>query len=485
MVNSIYCSNEKIQIVTGNTTKNNINVNSYKEIVLPEGTLLNGVILDSETMKIRLEEELKNSAIQDREINLVLDSTSILTKMIKVPSLSSEDVYKIIKMEFETARNKEEFVYDYHVINQKNPDGGATIFACAVAKTFAQAYVNLFKSIGYRVISIDIVQSAVIKLVENFDLFKDETCTLIINDGSNIILNLFVNGVYMLSTRYRLLEELGSTESINEILGRISVHTQFIATQKLEYKISKIYFCGNYGEGVDISSSLKNVLDIDSSNLAFGNILNNSDNKNICEYIYAVGNIISLKKKSINLIKQLSVDHEKKEKQKKFRMVVFPIVGLVVVFIGIYLTIFISKMLIDNKIDTLNSYISDSQNLEKYNEYLSYKQQSNNYTKILTELENQDIMMTNYPDLGSGFFGIVEQCASGLMTINQMSYRISEEGIFSLEITGVADNVPNIVNFIGNLENNNIVYQNNGYYLTGSVYEFSVICILEPKTTQE
>ena len=80
----------------------------------------------------------------------------------------------------------------------------------------------------------------------------------------------------------------------------------------------------------------------------------------------------------------------------------------------------------------------------------------------------------------------IETCASGLITLNEMTYTISEEdGTFLLELTGVSDNVNNIVSFIGNLENQEITYKNNGYYLAGDKYEFSVICILESDIVQK
>lgn len=486
MVNSIYCSNEKIQVVVGSPNKNNINISNCKEIVLPEGTLLNGVILDADTLKNKLIDELQGTGIQGKELKLVIDSTSILTKMIRVPNLSAKIVYNIIKMEFEPARNREEFVYDYHVINSKNPEGGATIFACAVAKSFVESYKEIFNSAGFKVNSIDIIQSAVIKLVENFELFKNETCTLIINDGNSIVLNLFVNGMYMLSTRYRLVETLGTSESVNEILGRISVHTQFIATQKLEYKISKIYFCGDYGEEIDITTSLKNVLDINSEKLDLGSKMSFFKDLHVYNYIYSIGNMINTKNKSINLEKQIAINYEKKQAQKKKNLLMLPIAILLILILGVYLAFLIPKTYLENKTDTLNQYISDSQTQEDYNKYLVYSKENSNYLKILNELEKQDEMLTYFPDLSSDFFTKINASASGLITTSQLTYGVNaEDNTVTLELIGVAPTVSNIVEFIGNLEENGIKYRNNGYNLSGTIYEFSVICELEAVINQK
>lgn len=244
MITSVFFSNENVQIVTGKCSGKKITVCDYLVAPLPDNCIINGVITNDFALKKLISALWGKRSVKTSAASLVIDSSSILTKTLTLPSVKNATMQKIIRGEFAEVENYETLLYDYFVLNPKNEGGGATVLSCAADRTFLQAYIEMFESQKIKVDSIDIAINCEIKLMNRISLMHDKTAIVAVLDKNTLVLSLFVNGTYRFISRSRLFEDRGTPGALDEISRAISSLIQFNSSEKSGYTISDIFFCG-------------------------------------------------------------------------------------------------------------------------------------------------------------------------------------------------------------------------------------------------
>lgn len=126
----------------------------YGEVIIPEGCLSNGAIVD----KARFVSFLKKTrnAYKLDSINLVLDSAQIQT--FSVSSKGAVPLYIREAVEKEFGLPAKDIVYEYKAIG--GTEEMTTMQVTAIAKSASQDFLNAFKSAGITVLSIESVGHA-------------------------------------------------------------------------------------------------------------------------------------------------------------------------------------------------------------------------------------------------------------------------------------------------------------------------------------
>ena len=83
MITSVYISNEKIQVLTGEgDKKGRLDVKACMYATLPEKAMTNGVINDEIGVKEAIQKVWDKYNLPKRDVHLVIDSGTILNKKI-------------------------------------------------------------------------------------------------------------------------------------------------------------------------------------------------------------------------------------------------------------------------------------------------------------------------------------------------------------------------------------------------------------------
>lgn len=246
MTVSVYLSNESIVVVSGKALKSIIKVNSFVTIPLPEGTLINGMIINDELIRSYLIKLRIKGILPKKNVRLVIDRSSVLVKFLKIPKMKENHVIKLIENTFSgAAQARNELVYDYSVIDAAETKGdGNKILGCAIEESFVEDYINLFKSAGAKLASIDIGLNSILKFHNYCNKYKNKTFVLSFVDADNIFSMLFINGKYSFSNRFRLIKKRGTAESFVEFGNFLSSIVQFNKTQKDNQDIELALYCG-------------------------------------------------------------------------------------------------------------------------------------------------------------------------------------------------------------------------------------------------
>jgi len=238
----VYFSNDGIQVLQGSIKKGHLNISHFKTLPVEAGALINGVITNEDLVKEAIAGAQKENPQLFKNMKLVIDSSLIATKTIEVPQLKPRELAALAAVEFEdNAGNYDELVVDY-----ANMPGvaGNSIFCCGVEKRVLESYITLFASLKIQIQSIDVGLNTLIQYVLATRDFKGMTFALNIVDGKNLVSLLFENGLYIFSTRSRLLAESGTEALADELSGKLSSLIQFSKSQKSEHTLNMSLYAG-------------------------------------------------------------------------------------------------------------------------------------------------------------------------------------------------------------------------------------------------
>ena len=260
MKNIIYLSNTSAQLVSGVCNgSNQIDISDFQDYQLPEGTMLDGAIMDEDALK---------------------------------------DVLRIInKEEIDSLENGEhDLIYDYTILKDKLVDKpGIEILCCAMKKQMIEDYLNIFDDVGIEITAIDISLNAIDKLIEDIIRLSQRNFVIAVINGNDIALYLFEEGKYVFSNRSRLFSERGSSSFTMEVSNILIKFKQFIKTADYNQNIERVYFCGldDYEEKM-LFEVVSDSVDIRAMRLANSNTIYYSGNSKeflLHKYVYAIGSL--------------------------------------------------------------------------------------------------------------------------------------------------------------------------------------------------
>lgn len=295
MTTSLYISNGSVDIVEGISSKKSITVKRAINKELEDGTIINGSIIEENAIKDVIKEIYDENKTLSKKIKLVVDSSSIYTKLLTVPSLSDNKLQEIVKENFKELEDYENLIYDYMTIDLSDKTKGITILACAVERDFIKSYVNIFKELKIDIKSINISLACGISLLSMFTQLNGKNYVVSTLDKNSLTNILFIDGIYTYQNRVRLVEERGTDKSIIEIINTISSLIQFNKSERgTDKPIEEMFFCGLIDNEKGILDEIKHSLSIDASELETDkNIKFNGNEK--CDaknHFYTIGNLI-------------------------------------------------------------------------------------------------------------------------------------------------------------------------------------------------
>lgn len=285
---SIYISNEVIQSATMMISGTSVNITDIKETVSGEGCIINGIITDINSLSKNLS-VIKPSS---KNIKLVVDSSSVITRLIEAPPIKNRKKLMLFLYDsFHDIENYENMLLDYMIFEEKTSSGHLLILAVLAEKDFIAQYIELFNLAGMKIKSIDTALSCIIKYAFSIENLKGKTYVLAVADGNTMLFLLFIKGQYKFSKRIRIISE--NYEDISQELLRAMLNIiEFNKSEKNGEIITDFYFGGIKEKYPDIYNILSENADIKVSSVPEPSAIKNISGKTLEKFIYIVGNIL-------------------------------------------------------------------------------------------------------------------------------------------------------------------------------------------------
>jgi Tfp pilus assembly PilM family ATPase len=237
--------------------KERIHVEDFRQVPLPDGAMINGIITDVGIMTdfldtIAKEYGIYNETVTDNPVlnnktSIVVQASNIQTKIIEVPPVDERQVREFIRREFTQYENIDEQpsdLFDYTILNNIGPDGGVEILAASAGREMIEDYRNALVGANYNVDQIGIGIEALIKLVSLIPELLGKTYLLVQTEHSRQTITMFLDGTFRIFNGYRLTSEYGTDAWVSEIGHNLSSMLQFNRAQRGQSELSVAYFAG-------------------------------------------------------------------------------------------------------------------------------------------------------------------------------------------------------------------------------------------------
>jgi hypothetical protein len=244
---SLYVSNKRIQLVYGQVKGSHVEVAESTEVAMPPQAFLNGIVTDETAFRGAIEKIVTQSARPDlKDVRITIGSSPGILKTKEIPRIKPRLVWKWLEGEFTDeigeGESMEDYLTDYSILD-KGEEGDLALIA-AVPRELIGQYIRIFDELNITISCIDSGMSSMIKMIHWLPATENKTVMALDIDGSLLTGTLFVNGVYRMYSRSRLLSDPDSESEAAEISQMESRMIQFNYTEKNPDPIEFLYLLG-------------------------------------------------------------------------------------------------------------------------------------------------------------------------------------------------------------------------------------------------
>lgn len=462
----LYMNNDKIRIISVKRKRERHFIRKQINRELEPGSIVNGVIINKESVLAELipyRKKLRNAIV-------VINSSNIFVKKLDFPNLTKKQLHIVIKSEFYLT-DESTVLYDKNIYNEK---GVNTTVCCSAPVELVGNYAQLFKEAKIKPKKIDIAQNAVIKLIKTKPGLKSKTFVLNVIEGNNLVSFLFDKGEYVLTNRSGILEDKDTEEYIHQLYTKLSSVIQFNRSEKSENEIEKSYYVGlSEGEIVRLQEYTEeqgSAAAIES----FEAIVPSDFLKDDCFYPYA-GTHES--KDDMNLLNVYN-EWRKQSAQKNKKLKTSVLVYLLVLFLvfGSFFHFKLSNYILGMENRRISEYIGGEGINKRIQDVLQQIKMTREADATLTEVQDVNKTSKKTKGINGAKLQRVLLEAQKSVVIESIEYDSNRN---EMTIIGFGQNEGSSSLFIANLKSTQL-FQNveySGYALNNiNEYTFRVVC---------
>jgi len=444
----VYLSNLQVQIVVGTAKKNNISIKQVYTLDAPEGSIINGMIMDVEAFTEFLRDTWEEKHLPKKDVVLVANSNKFVGRTIEMPILDDNRTYDYISREY-ADMGRDDFNFSF--IHVKKLEGKRRkLYAEGVSPEMIQDYVDLFASIDIKLSAIYSGESSLITFTKQ-TLAKDyKDFVLIVADAITLTTILWIDGTFYYYNMARCFHEPGTSEYASDIARSLSQLTQFMKANQIEAKLEGIFIAGVDREDESLYKAAIMDLGIETPIKIYSfDAGRNNANANLQNYLRPISGLF-LSERTQNFLVQYAKLGKKKKAQKNAELVKRAIIvgAVLVAMVAILITCVVIRNVHKSKLDKLNAINEDVERqilLMDYDRYVSRNRYLNSQYKAIHDIEEN---ISTYPTGNSNVLAVFDKCSKGYATITHDSFD-AESGIIT--ITAMSAEVENINKFIKNL----------------------------------
>ena len=250
---NVFLSNSSIQVALGEPSGKKVKIKELYADAIPDGTLLNGTVINENALQDTIQETWKKHAIKEKNVDLVINSPNLLARRIEMPVMKGSKALRYVDNEVDEkdfARFTDPILGWYPIGKKKNTQ--LAIWEMA-DKEFLETYIRIFEAAGIKLNSIHAGINLAVNMIQT--QVGSKTVVYMILDGMNLTTILFAKGAYFNNLNTRVYSIPGTSEFSAEIRNAISSIRQFATAQHIEEAITNIYIAGLNTEDMNLLKS--------------------------------------------------------------------------------------------------------------------------------------------------------------------------------------------------------------------------------------
>ena len=489
----VFLSNINLQVAVGNPSATGVKVTKLFSAPLPEGAVLNGVVMDQDLLTQAIKTAWELNKLPKQEITLIINSPQLRATRLDAPIASEHKTTDYIRREIsQTDYGRFQKPVTGWYIVKKNSKAKTTSLIAETAETeFVNKYVEIFDKVGLKLKSI---HNGVQLATEFFSRqVAGKTVIYMILDGNSLVTIFFAEGKYYYDSTLRVFAQPGTPEFAREIYNSISSIRQFISAQHLNQTVKDVIFAGVTQQ--QVNTLVNDILNIDSQvDISMATPPSGTsiakESGSFPFYVYPISGLKKVDEK-LSILKASKENAKQAASSNSVIKMMIPFVALLVIALVVFVGLQVVKQQRKDELNDIKKYNSDPEVLAQVAEYDAMHDHMEEIGSIQggVDMLNQDL--DSYPIADSSINELILQAArSNNVDVTFQTYD-ADTGVFSIMTS--SETVENINRFIADLLNMD-VFENvdyTGYTLNddGTSYNINVVCYLSspdiPEETEE
>jgi type IV pilus assembly protein PilM len=227
-------------------------LNSFSEIPLPKGVIVDGILADAVTLSAKIKEIFKISKCGRKGIVTSLAGNSVIIKKVTLEQMNEEELRDLIRDEagkYLPFESMDDVNYDFQILGENNYNPNQMdIIIVAAKKEIINSYLEAATAAGQNVEIIDVAPFVLETLYGANYEFDNEDIVVLINIGASTTGINVVKGGMSVFTRDFALAGNSITESLQE---KHKVSFEEAEILKIEGLPN-----GSEGENLDLKNSI-------------------------------------------------------------------------------------------------------------------------------------------------------------------------------------------------------------------------------------
>ena len=485
----VFLSNTNIQIASGSPSGDGVKVSKLISAPLPEGAVLNGVVMDQERVIESLKIAWQSNKLPKSEVTLIINSPQLRANRVDAPMLADKKTTDFIERETKDSEygRFQNPVTGWYVVNKDNKSKTQNVVYETAEIAFVNKYVEIFASAGLK---LKTIHNGVQLATEYFTKqASGKTVLYMILDGKSLVTIFFAEGKYYYDSTSRVFAQPGTPEFAREIYSSISSIRQFISAQHLTETVKDILFSGlSYSHVNQLANDILNIdsaADISIVQPPQGTTIG-GDQSQFPFFVYPIAGLRKIDER-LPILKNVKQSEKKKAEGNGLKKLIIPFACIIGGVVLVYGASFAYKTVKESELKTLQQYTNNPSIKAQIAEYDEMYNNMADMGKIQggVDLLQQDLDSYPIPDSTINQH-ILDAARKHDVEVEFNSYSAST-GIFN--ITAYSPEVDDINLFIADLMSMDI-FENvdyTGYSLSkgGTRWQINVVCTLAAREPVE
>ncbi len=478
----VFLSNTNLQVAVGNATATGVKITKLFSAPLPEGAVLNGVVMDQDLVTQTVKTAWDLNKLPKSEITLIINSPQLRASRVDVPITSDKKTTEFIARETSDSDygRFQKPVTGWYVVSKNSKAKTRHVIYETAETDFVEKYVEIFDKVGLKLKSL---HNGVQLATEFFTRqVAGKNVIYMILDGNSLVTIFFAEGKYYYDSTSRVFAQPGTPEFAREIYASVSSIRQFISAQHLNITVNDVIFAGM--SQTNVNALVNDILNIDSQvDISMATPPNgtsiSSEQSSYPFYIYPISGIRKIDEK-LPILKATKVTEKEKKAASGVGKVIIPFAVLLGIAIIVFAGLLYVKSSLEHELKKIKDYNSSSDTLEQVAEYDAMYDSMADIGTIQGGVDMLERDLDSYPIADSSINRMILTAAQRRnVTVDFQSYS-SRTGVFS--ITASSTTVDDINQFIGDLLDMDIFesVDYTGYTLDsdGENWTINVVCSL-------
>ena len=478
----VFLSNTNLQVAVGNATATGVKITKLFSAPLPEGAVLNGVVMDQDLVTQTVKTAWDLNKLPKSEITLIINSPQLRASRVDVPITSDKKTTEFIARETSDSDygRFQKPVTGWYVVSKNSKAKTRHVIYETAETDFVEKYVEIFAKVGLKLKSL---HNGVQLATEFFTRqVAGKNVIYMILDGNSLVTIFFAEGKYYYDSTSRVFAQPGTPEFAREIYASVSSIRQFISAQHLNITVNDVIFAGM--SQTNVNALVNDILNIDSQvDISMATPPNgtsiSSEQSSYPFYIYPISGIRKIDEK-LPILKATKVTEKEKKAASGVGKVIIPFAVLLGISIIVFAGLLYVKSTLEHELKKIKDYNSSSDTLEHVAEYDAMYDSMADIGTIQGGVDMLERDLDSYPIADSSINRMILTAAQRRnVTVDFQSYS-SRTGVFS--ITASSTTVDDINQFIGDLLDMDIFesVDYTGYTLDsdGENWTINVVCSL-------